>query len=515
MQKYSTALFISLCAVPMLWACGDDDTDPTDAVGGSSGSAQAGSSGSGSGATGGSNAGSGGTAGTASAGAAGADANAGAGGGAGAAGSAGAAGAGGTGGSGGAPSGVGADGYLLAADLTAEVIYAYSLPDLTLTGKIENVLLGNHLGAIALEDGRVVTTDDKAKEIIAIQMDAHGVPAIVDRVSANIGKQAVWACGDSNLQYLAIASQHAGTTTQVANIVKLEDFSVTQFDVSMNEIDGKTEELHTFIAGQPLHLFASVGAEIRAYPLAAVLANGSPSAVSIAVNPGSHGPVVAHQFGRLYISAAAGTGLDGVSFEESPFARAQLIPWDVGTRSTGRNSRPRLSWDGRYVYGAITRAEPAGAENWAEREVDFHAADLQTQTASRVLLTTGIVPKFQLSNRYALLANLTDEGDFAILVDVDASGQGFHDVVARIPLAALSNGPVAGQATTGKESRSSGITPDGKWAFVTHGGDSKISVIDTSTRAVSATITTPTALAGGGYLFAVKPGTAPVDTCTR
>lgn len=506
--------------MPALWACGDDEDDQKDGTGGSGGSAMGGSSGTGTGGSSGSGGASGGTGGAAggggsgaAAGMAGAGASAGAGG---AAGASGGAGEGGMGGAGGASQEVGAEGYLLAADLAAEVIYAYSLPDLTLTGRIENVLLGNHVGAIALADGRVVTTNDKAKEVIAIGMDENGVPSIVNRVAARIGRQAVWACGDSELEYLAVASQLEDSTTEVANIVKLDDFSLTEFEVPMNVIEGRTEELHTFIAGEPLHLFASVGAEIRGYPLAAVLASGAtPAVASIAVNAGSHGPVVSHAQGRLYISAAAGTGLDGVDFEATPFARAPLIPWDVDGRSSGRNARPRLSWDERYVYGAITNAEPAGAENWAEREVDFHAADLETESASRVLLTTGIVPKFQLSERYALLANITAEGDYAILVDVAASSETFHEVAARVPLAALTNGPVAGQTTAGKETRASAITPDGKWAFVSHGGDARISVIDTESKRVSGTITTPTPLSGGGYLFAVQPGTMPVDTCTR
>ena len=47
----------------------------------------------------------------------------------------------------------GAAGYLLAADFQTESIYAYSLPDLNLTGRIDGVLFGNHQGALALPDG--------------------------------------------------------------------------------------------------------------------------------------------------------------------------------------------------------------------------------------------------------------------------------------------------------------------------------------------------------------------------
>ena len=411
----------------------------------------------------------------------------------------------------------GREGYLLVAEFAAgrEAIHAYSLPDLRHTGHIDGVKLGNHLGAIALGDGRIVTSDDKNQQVIAIRVDESGKPTIAQRVNADLGSGAVWGCGDAELKYLAVSSGRDGTGPQVANVVKLDDFSLATLEVPMNVINGATEELHPAIAGTPLHLFAGVGAEVRAYPLEAILSGASPAPVaSVAIHPGSHGPVVAHERGALYITTAAGTGFDGVN-TQAPFARVQLIPWDVGDRTTGRNARPRLSADGRYIYGAISRTEPAGAELWATREVDLQAVDLETRTPKRTLLTTGIVPKFQLSRRYALFANITADADYAILVDVEPGSSTLHQTVAKIELPRLLNGPVAGQPTTGKEGRASAITPDGKWAFVSHGGEGKISVIDTAKKAVVSTVETSSPLTGGGYLFAYQPGAKPLDTCTR
>jgi YVTN family beta-propeller protein len=153
-------------------------------------------------------------------------------------------------------------------------------------------------------------------------------------------------------------------------------------------------------------------------------------------------------------------------------------------------------------------------QKWA-REVDFHAANLESETARRLLLTSGIVPKFQLSRPYAFFTSTTAAGDFGILVDTDAASPTVHEVVARIPLAKLADGPTPGVSTAGAQARGSAITPDGQWAFVSHGGEGKVSVIDTESRAVVATIDTPTSLDGGGYLVAVQPGNTPVDTCMR
>ncbi len=412
---------------------------------------------------------------------------------------------------------VGREGFLLVAELAEgkESIHAYSLPELQHTGQIDDVKLGNHLGAIALKDGRVITSDDKHDQLIAIGIDAAGKPSIVNRVDANLGTGAVWGCGDKDLRYLAVSSGLDGLD-QVANILKLDDFSLREFPITVPSLNGASEEVHAAVAGDPAHLFASVGGEIRVWPLPDVLAGTATSPVAtIPINTGSHGIVVSHRTGVLYITAGVGTGFDGAALQ-MPFARTQLVPWDVDGLSTGRNARPRLSYDGRYIYGAIAQTVPEGAERWAERPVDLHAADLDTKSAKRSALTKGIVPKFQLSQKFALFANVNETGaSQAILVDVVASSPTFQQVVGRVALAPLSNGPVVGQSASGKQALASAITPDGKWAFVSHGGDGKISVIDTTTRTVARVLDTPTTLANGGYLFAVQPGVEPVDTCAR
>ncbi|HEX5661357.1 MAG TPA: hypothetical protein VFX59_29410 [Polyangiales bacterium] len=410
---------------------------------------------------------------------------------------------------------VGREGFLLVAELAAgkESIHAYSLPELQHTGQIDDVKLGSHLGAIALEDGRVITSDDKHDQLIAIRFDAAGKPSIVNRVDANLGTGAVWGCGDKDLRYFAVSSGHDGVE-QVANVLKLDDFTLRELPITVPSVNGASEEVHAAVAGDPAHLFASVGGEIRVWPLADVLAGTAAGPVAtIPINTGSHGIVVSHRTGVLYITS--GAGFDGAALQ-MPFARTQLVPWDVDGLSTGRNARPRLSYDGRFIYGAIAQTVPEGAERWAERPVDLHITDLDAKTAKRSALTKGVVPKFQLSQKLALFANVDETGaSQAILVDVVSGSPTFQQVVARVPLARLTNGPVVGQSTSGKQALGSAITPDGKWAFVSHGGDGKISVIETASRTVARVIETPTTLANGGYLFAVQPGVEPVDTCAR
>jgi len=59
------------------------------------------------------------------------------------------------------------------------------------------------------------------------------------------------------------------------------------------------------------------------------------------------------------------------------------------------------------------------------------------------------------------------------------------------------------------------MVPSGRWAFVTHGGDGKVSMIDTRTMKVEKQLTLPTPLNYGGYLLGVEAGATLNDTVGR
>jgi hypothetical protein len=126
-----------------------------------------------------------------------------------------------------------------------------------------------------------------------------------------------------------------------------------------------------------------------------------------------------------------------------------------------------------------------------------------------------------LSSQYAVFAPLHPDGDQAILVDTAHRSPTFGQVVARITLALLSEGPSPdGLPWEGKNGRSTAITPDGRWAFVSHDGDGLISVIHTGLRRVVHTLRTPTDLAGtftggGSYMVTVQEGMLVTDFVGR
>src|SRR6266446_3560778 len=124
-------------------------------------------------------------------------------------------------------------GFLLVADTAAKRLYIYRVPDMVLTGELDNVLLGVHLGTLTLPDGRILLSDDDAKEILAIRIDDDGVPEVVNRAAATLGRRAVWGSADPKFRYFAVASEIENSDDQVINLVDLQTFESTPVHVEM------------------------------------------------------------------------------------------------------------------------------------------------------------------------------------------------------------------------------------------------------------------------------------------
>jgi len=401
-----------------------------------------------------------------------------------------------------APSGAG---RLLVADPMAEVVYLYDLPGYTKVAEFANTKLSTHLGAMALPDGRTVFVDDKNGEVVVLDSLANP-PSVLARAKAP--SPAIWGAVDPGLTHFVYSSNPNAEHVAPAVLLDLKSYKATEFRIPMKG-EG---ELHVALGGSPLTLYAGTPGELRSYLVSEALkGNTTPAAIS-EINPGSHGAVITHTApNRLLISDLA--SFDVVEYAGTVLKASRGLAWDAEGRNGGRNGRPRLSQDGNYVYGSLAATVPA--EQWQTRQNDLHIVDLKAEKVRRVALAPGIVGRFQLSGPYALFYNIHPDGDNALLLDTNPASSSFQQVIARVPLAKLTNAPVAGENATGKEARGGAITRDGKLAFVSHGGDGKVSVIDTSQKAVTSTISTPTQLKGGGYLLAIQKGAQLVDTQVR
>lgn len=413
----------------------------------------------------------------------------------------------------------GSGGHLIAADTGADKVYLYRLPELELTGQLDDVRLGAHAGVVALPDGRVLFVDDKSTEFVVMQVGPVGAPGVIGRARIPTPTpfgRAAWGMVDPSLRYFAMSSDDPDAANQTVTLLDLETMQVGQLQIELRKNrNGAYEELHPYLAGTPLSLYVTAGEEIRAFLVADVMAGAAQPIGVVAIDPDPHGPVLSPDLGRLFVMT--NNGINILDIAGNQLQQPRVIPWEAGGVRATRNARPRLSYDGGYIYGAVAgvRSPALAPEEWADGVAYVHAADLRAETRSLIRLGRGIIGRFQLSEPYALFSNVHPDGDAALLLDVRPTSPTFQQVVARIPLEKLTNGPVGGQAVTGKEARSVAITPDGAWAFVSQGGDGRISVIDTATKSVTRSLELPTSMKGGGYMVAVQIGSPVVDLFAR
>lgn len=110
--------------------------------------------------------------------------------------------------------------------------------------------------------------------------------------------------------------------------------------------------------------------------------------------------------------------------------------------------------------------------------------------------------------------NPDSRGDELKLIDVRPESPSYLGIAGTAKLEQMTNGPVAGMPREGKEQRFAAVTPDGRYAFATHGGDGKVSMVNTDTMSVTQ-FSVPTPLHGGGYATAFQVGREPVDLMGR
>jgi YVTN family beta-propeller protein len=416
-------------------------------------------------------------------------------------------------------------GWLLVADTVVEVLYVFRIPDMVLTGQLHNVRVGAHMGTIALSDGRIVLVDDRNIQVLVLRINVAGQPAIVGQanIPASVPwNRAAWGIVDPGMRYFAVSSDSDAGGTQTVTFVDLNDYSVAQIQLTLNKNSaGAYEEVHVYLAGNPLNLFVTAGEEVRAYGVKDLFQSGGASHITNAGAPAStlkiptnsHGPAITHGTQRLY--SATADGLAVVDITAAQLSGPRIVKWAGNGITTSQNVRPRPSFDSGFVYGAVIANPAPDANGWADSRNFIHAVDLRTETGRMIPLALGVIGRFSLSTPYALFWNIHPFGDNAYLLDIDPSSSTFQQIVAVVPLAKLSNGPVTGQPVAGAEARTGTITADGRWAFVSHGGDGIISVINTATRRVSRTVNVPTPLSAGGYIVAVQPGTPLIDMHAR
>lgn len=454
--------------------------------------------------------------------------------------------------------------YLMVSDGAASKVYFYRVPSMRLMGELSGVTLGSaadpaatpmHAGAIFLPDGRILVNDESRQRTLAIKLDGDGAPRIVQSVASTLGGEAPWSAVDPDFRYYAVSSNGGGTAgpppapggsqtgTEILNLIDLKTFENIQLEISMNNTG---EDLTPFFGGRPLTLFAGVGGgEMRAYPVSRLLEGDATPTSTATMGPNSHGGFSSPVTGKIGIT----TGPQPPTLGSGPAATPNpdnlgmnvfdivcehhkcmqpalfgplVVPWNADGLTLSKGNRVRMMADGAHVMTPLNvDATPGVLEDWQDVRLDAHVTDLRTSSARRITVGVGGTSRgFPVSLRYAVepvIRPLAPGGkDQLKIIDVRPSSPTYLRVVRSVGLEQMTRGPVAGvnPVFPTYERRFAAITPDGRYAFVSRGGDAEVDMVDTTTGALTR-VAVPSSLSGGGHVDAFQVGFRPFELSGR
>ena len=219
---------------------------------------------------------------------------------------------------------------------------------------------------------------------------------------------------------------------------------------------------------------------------------------------------------RLLYTTAPGTGFEVLDVSGGTAQYLAQVPWDVDGLSGGRNARPRVTLDGRHIFGVMT----PGLEDptvWAETEVSNHVTSLDDLAAVRLPVAAGNFGyRYGISARYALWAGYGADGGNAYLLDADATSDTFGTAIATIPIDLPTGAATPGEDFAGSETYNTAVTSDGRYGLVSINGDSRVIVLDLERREQIGETEIGVPLSGyTGYLMVVESARSPVDLWAR
>jgi len=409
----------------------------------------------------------------------------------------------------------GGDGrFLFVGDRSQDSVSVYAIPGFALAGTLDGVTFGTHAGSLLLPDGRFVFADTTNNEIVALTVDAEGVPAISQRVAAELGGGVAWMAASPTLGHVAIGSLQDSEVSQFLNIVDLATFENTSLEFELNE----PEELTAWLLNDPLNVYVAVGGQIKSYLFDDLVAGETEPLNTVEVELGSHGGATDAANARIFYTTAPGTGFEVLDVQNGPAEYLTQIPWDVDGFTGGRNARPRVSADGEHIFGLLT----PGLDDptlWAETMVMNHVTNTVDLTAVRLEVGTGNFGYrwgWGMSDRYAIWAGYDADGGTVYLIDADASSATFGTVTATMPIATPTNVAVPGADFTDKDTYATAITADSRYGFVSINGDRIVKVFDLEQLSEIAEIPIELPLSGyDGFLAVIETGVTPVDLWGR
>lgn len=399
------------------------------------------------------------------------------------------------------------DERLVVADADAQRLYVFDVNDWRQLTDIPDIQMADHPGFLPLSDGRLLFVDTLGNRLIIMRV--NGVPTpFIERSIPVLGQAAHLAVDPDGTNAVVSASSAYEDGRGALTIASLESERFEHVPLS-------TSEPGIAVLSDPLRVVHRNDAPpaFEMYALQDLQAQLAEPIDVVPLGPAPHGEVVAHA--RDTIASAAANGINVVAFDAEGFGEQTVVPYTVGDADYGRAFYARLSGDGRFLYSYL-RDDAGGATTWENWRNDVYIVDLETQLAKRIPVGAGLVYRLGTCERLAAFTQYAPEGDSLHLLDADIASPTFQTITASVPLERLSLAPAAGEDVWASDAfRITALSSDCKYGFVTHGGNGKVSVVDTASSRVVRLLELPTPLVAGGYLVSMRSGQPLVDTIGR
>ncbi|MFD4372369.1 hypothetical protein [Streptomyces sp. NPDC058486] len=375
---------------------------------------------------------------------------------------------------------------LLVSDHMAGTVYALTLPDGTVTGRLAGRHLSEHAGFLALPRGRVACVDDRRGELLVL--DPFGDELVELAVPVAVPAEHL-ACDPSG-RLLAVTTglgENAEPWSDLLTVVDLATGETARVRTRVGEpgvtVLGGGDPLVILRYREPGALAVHRFADLLAAP------PGCPTVTPDALLPlpdDGHGDAHDPVSGQVF--AATSAGVHAARRKGDTLVAETLIPW----QSPARGWYLRLDTRRRALWSTL-RGGPRDPLRWPDWTNQAWHRDLETGRTHLTELGPGLVFRLALARNHTAFTRIHPDGDELILLSAD-------DTLRRVPLPAMDGAPRRGDTPwEGVQRRALAASPGADWVAVTRGGHGEIHLIDATTGHEATRLQMSTPLHHGGH----------------
>ncbi|MGW8990967.1 hypothetical protein ACWGRF_13705 [Streptomyces zhihengii] len=377
---------------------------------------------------------------------------------------------------------------LLVSDHVAGSVYALTIPDGTLTGRLTGRHLSEHAGFLALPEGRVACVDDRRGELLILNPFSD---ELVERAVPVAAPAEHLACDPSGRR-LAVTTGLGDNLEPWSDLLTVVD--LTTGEASRTRTRPGEPGVTVLGDGDPLVVLrhrAPGALAVHRFTDLLAAPPGCPVVTPHTLLPlpdDGHGDAYDPDSGQIF--AATGAGVHSARRQGDTLTTGKTIPWEAHARGwyLRLDTRRRALW-------STLRGGPTNPLRWPEWTNQAWRHDLQTSRTHLTDLGPGLVFRLALARNDTALTRIHPDGDELLLLGAD-------DTLRRVPLPAMDGAPRNGATPwDGVERRALGASPGTDWVAVTRGGHGEVHLINTKTDTEVSRLRVGTPLHHGGHLM--------------